>query len=536
MGNSLDIAPVSSTREDRLSLGWPHLQDLILLLLLVWLYHSIVYRLAAQWIGDENFSHGSFVPAFSLYVLWLNRKRLKDVVASPSWAGLPVIVFALLMLVLGVLGVELLTSRISLLVLLAGLIILFRGWPLFRAVLFPWAFLFLMIPLPNLILQRFTFPLQILASKLSTFLLQFIGVPVLREGNILRLARMDLDVVQACSGIRSLVSLLTLAIIYGYLLEKRNWVRIVLACSAVPIAVAANGFRVFATGVLVQYWDVDKAEGSLHTVWGFLVFVVSLVLLFSLHQLINLIWKPAAGRKLDRSPQSQPQEPKSFLSQTACATFTTNGMLRFTIAALLMLATAVGLQAHSQNEVFPPRQPLSSLPAQIDNWAGTDEAIDQETLDILGKGEFLQRDYADASQQQPDIDLFIAYYPSQKPGDTIHSVLHCIWGSGFVPERRQLIGLAFPSGTFPVNRLVIKKGLDRQLVLYWFEAHGRAVANEYRLKYYLVADSIHLHRSDGALIRLLTPMDPGESADAAQARVMKLGSQLLPLLDNYIPR
>jgi EpsI family protein len=211
-------------------------------------------------------------------------------------------------------------------------------------------------------------------------------------------------------------------------------------------------------------------------------------------------------------------------------------MLRFTIAALLMLATAVGLQAHSQNEVFPPRQPLSSLPAQIDNWAGTDEAIDQETLDILGKGEFLQRDYADASQQQPDIDLFIAYYPSQKPGDTIHSVLHCIWGSGFVPERRQLIGLAFPSGTFPVNRLVIKKGLDRQLVLYWFEAHGRAVANEYRLKYYLVADSIHLHRSDGALIRLLTPMDPGESADAAQARVMKLGSQLLPLLDNYIPR
>ena len=536
MGNSLDIGPLTSPREGRLSLGLPRLQAGILFLLLVWLYHVIVYRLALQWITDPNFSHGFFVPAFAIYVIWQDRKKLKSIVSAPSWAGLPVIVFALLMLVLGVLGVELFTSRLSILVLLAGLIILFRGWRCFRALMFPWAFLFLMIPLPNLILQRFTFPLQILASKLSTFLLELAGVPVLREGNIIHLARMSLEVVEACSGIRSLLSLLTLAIIYGYLLEKRNWVRVALACSAVPIAVAANGFRIFGTGLLVQYWDPDKAEGFFHAFQGWLIFVVSLVLLFTFHGLINLIWKPGAEQKLDRSPQSQQQEPKSFPTQTTGATQTANGTLRFTIAALLILATAVGLQAHSQSEVFPPRQPLSSLPAQIDNWTGTDESIDQETLDILGKGEFLQRDFADISEQQPDIDLFIAYYPSQKAGDTIHSVLHCIWGSGYVPERRELIELAFPSGTFPVNRVVITKGVDRQLVLYWFQAHGRAVASEYRLKYYLVADSIRLHRSDGALSRLMTPMYPGESADAAQARMMKLGSRLIPLLDNYIPR
>jgi len=537
MGNSLDIAPLTSTRGDRLSLGWPRFQGWILFLLLVWLYHAIVYRLAAQWIGDPNFSHGFFVPAFALYVLWLDRKQLKDVVPAPSWAGVPVIVFALLMLVLGVLGVELFTSRMSLLVLLAGLIILFRGWPFFRSVLFPWAFLGLMIPLPNLILQRFTFPLQILASKLSTFLLQLVGVPVLREGNVIHLAAMSLEVVEACSGIRSLLSLLTLAIIYGYLLEKRNWVRVVLACSAVPIAVAANSFRIFGTGLLVQYWDPDKAEGFFHTFQGWLIFVVSLILLFTVHHLINLFWKPNPQAKLSPQPKSEPQKSTAALTPTTGGRLPASGTLRFAIAALLMLATAVGLQAHSQNEVLPQRQPLSSMPAHIDGWTSTDETLDEQTLEILGPGEFLARDYEDQTSSQPWINLFVAYFPTQKMGDTIHSPSHCLPGAGWIPTQRQIIKLNGPGGTpFPVNRYIVSKAGERQLVLYWFQAHGRAVASEYAAKYYLVADSIRLHRSDGALIRLMTPMLRGESPDAAQARMMKLGSQLLPLLDNHIPR
>src|ERR1039457_3936894 len=179
MGNPVEIMPLAPSGERRLSSGLPGFQGWALLLLLVWLYHSIFYRLFVQWISDPNFQHGMFVPAFSLFVLWQDRKRLKNIGPAPSWAGLPVIVAALLLLILGVLGVELFTSRLSLLILVAGLIILFRGWEFFRAVLFPWAFLILMIPLPNLILQKFTFPLQMLASKLSTFLLQLVGVPVL---------------------------------------------------------------------------------------------------------------------------------------------------------------------------------------------------------------------------------------------------------------------------------------------------------------------------------------------------------------------
>jgi EpsI family protein len=202
-----------------------------------------------------------------------------------------------------------------------------------------------------------------------------------------------------------------------------------------------------------------------------------------------------------------------------------------------MFATAVGLQALKQDEVFPPRQQLKDLPAQIDGWTGTDETLDQPTLDILGPGEFLVRDYEDASQQKPWISLFIAYFPSQKMGDTIHSPNHCLPGAGWVPTLREVVQLTAPDGTsFPVNRYVVSKAGDRQIVLYWFQAHGRAVASEYSAKYYLIADSIRLHRSDGALIRFMSPMFPGESPDAAQARIMGLGNHFLPVLDNYIPR
>ncbi|MFZ0361803.1 MAG: exosortase C-terminal domain/associated protein EpsI [Terriglobales bacterium] len=218
-----------------------------------------------------------------------------------------------------------------------------------------------------------------------------------------------------------------------------------------------------------------------------------------------------------------------------------SGSLRFWKVAPLMLAAALLLQAHSRDEVFPPRQLLKFFPAQIDGWTGTDETLDQETLDILGPGDFLVRNYVrdseNSSDPQPWINLYIAYFPSQKAGDTIHSPNHCLPGAGWVPTSREIIQLTSPDGSlFPVNRYVVEKSGHRQLVLYWFQAHGRAVASEYSAKYYLIHDSIQLHRSDGSLVRLMTPMFEGESPDAAQARMMKLGAQLLPLLDNYIPR
>jgi EpsI family protein len=213
------------------------------------------------------------------------------------------------------------------------------------------------------------------------------------------------------------------------------------------------------------------------------------------------------------------------------------GSLRFGIAAALMLATAIVLQAHSRSEYFPPRSPLSSLPSQIDGWTGTDSVLDQQTLVILGPGEFLMRDYVNPSQPQTWINLYIAYFPSQRAGDTIHSPNHCLPGAGWVPTSREVVQLRRPDGSsFPVNRYIVAKGSERQLVLYWFQAHGREVASEYWAKYYLVSDSVRMNRSDGGLVRLMTPMLNGETPDETQSRLATISSDIIPQLDRYMPR
>ena len=282
MGNHAQAARLSER-----VISPPLWQAFVLAGLTVWLYSSILFRLVQQWWQDPNFSHGFLVPAFSLFVLWENRSRLANLTAKPSASGLMVLILALAVLVVGVLGAELFLSRVSLLLLLAGLIVFFLGWNYFRSVLFPWAFLILMIPIPAIVFNQITFPLQILASKVAAAVLPLAGVPVLREGNVIILPAMPLEVAEACSGIRSLMSLVTLAIIYGYLMETRKSVRVTLALAAVPIAVVANSLRIVGTGLLVQYWDPDKALGFFHLFSGWLIFVVSLLMLFVLHQILR---------------------------------------------------------------------------------------------------------------------------------------------------------------------------------------------------------------------------------------------------------
>jgi len=199
------------------------------------------------------------------------------------------ILLGLMMLVLGDLGAELFISRTSLPILIAGLVTLLLGWNFLRAVLFPLAFLILMIPIPAIVFNQITFPLQLLASKIASSILPALGVPVLREGNIIGLPLMQLEVAEACSGIRSLMSLTTLAIIYGYLTESNVWIRVLLAVASLPIAVATNSLRIVGTGLLVQYWDPDKAEGFFHAFSGWLIFVMSLIMLFLFHYLIRLL-------------------------------------------------------------------------------------------------------------------------------------------------------------------------------------------------------------------------------------------------------
>jgi EpsI family protein len=214
-----------------------------------------------------------------------------------------------------------------------------------------------------------------------------------------------------------------------------------------------------------------------------------------------------------------------------------SGILRFALAAALLALTAILLQARGRTEIIPPRMPLSSFPAHLGNWDSTDIELDKATLDVLGPGDFLERVYQDPDGKLPNVDLFLAYFPSQRAGDTIHSPQHCLPGSGWIPDENSRVTLSLPGhDPFPANRYVISKAGARELVLYWFWAHDRGVASEYRAKLYLVQDSIRMNRSDGALVRITADMFPGETPDTAQQRVLPFASRIVPILNNYIPR
>jgi exosortase len=261
----------------------------MVVLLAAWLYGPFALRMASQWWHDPNYTHGFFVPVFSLFLLWERRAKLATLRIDPAWSGLVILVFALMTLVVGTIKSGFFLYRVSVLLFIAGMVVFLAGWKHLAAISFPLAFLFLMIPSPTL-MEQITFPLQIIASKTASFLLMLAGVPAIREGNIILLPSAQLEVAEACSGIRSLFSLLTLTIVYGHLAETKIGVRVLLAFMAVPISVFANALRIAFTGLMVEGWGVERAQGTIHALSGWLVFVASLGLIFLLHRLIQILW------------------------------------------------------------------------------------------------------------------------------------------------------------------------------------------------------------------------------------------------------
>jgi exosortase len=255
----------------------------LLLAALTYTYWHVWEKLVHDWRTNDNYSHGFLVVPLALYLAWERRARLTAPVKS-SLAGLAVILLGVVLFIAGVLGAELFLTRVSMLVVVAGCVLYVAGWHHLRALAFPLTFLLLMIPIPALVFNEIAFPLQLMASKLGEFTLRAVGIPVLREGNMITLASVTLEVAEACSGIRSLVSLLTLSIIYSYFCERRWLVRCLLVALTPPIAILANGLRVAAIGIAAHLQGPQAADGSIHTASGWLVFMLAFGALIVLHR------------------------------------------------------------------------------------------------------------------------------------------------------------------------------------------------------------------------------------------------------------
>ncbi len=258
----------------------------ILLASFFFLYSGVLRKLVHDWSIDENYSHGFLVIPMALYLAWERKDQFAAAIGRSSWAGLAAVLGSMALLIVGILGAEVFTTEVSLIGTIAGCVLFLFGWRALGVMLFPIAFLLLMVPIPAIIFNQITFPMQLVASRSAEMGLSALQIPVLREGNVIHLANTSLEVAEACSGIRSLISLVTLGIIYGYFMEQRQWIRVYIGLATIPVAIIANGFRVAGTGAAAHYIGPETAQGFFHTFSGWLVFVSSVIMLFAEHQLV----------------------------------------------------------------------------------------------------------------------------------------------------------------------------------------------------------------------------------------------------------
>jgi exosortase D (VPLPA-CTERM-specific) len=502
------------------------------------LFRNVLAKLVYDWGADQNYSHGFLMAPLAAYVIWRKRAELALIPRRPSMLGLLLIVGSLLTLAAGIIGAELFLTRLALLGTLAGAVVFVLGRRHLRELGFAFLLLALAIPIPAIIFNQITFPLQLLASRFGEAAISACRIPVLREGNVIILATTSLEVAEACSGIRSLVSLVTLAVIWGYLSDSPMWLRWLLAASSVPIAIFANGIRVAGTGIAAHFVGPAAAEGFFHTFSGWLVFVVAALLMLIVHRL-GTRFGPAAR-------VAAPGEPVSGAVPAAPAADASQGrgiLIRSSVVFGCFMITALVLGAVTRTEAIALREPLKTMPLRVGTWDGQDAGeFDPAIVATLGVDEYLNRSYA--ARGRPWVGLYIGYYRSQRQGQTMHSPLNCMPGAGWQPSSRSLVEVPIPpragaaGGNATVNRLIIQKGLDRLLVLYWYQAHGRIVASEYWGKIYTVLDAIRLNRSDGALVRVIVPIASQDAAAeaAAERTAIEFVSTLMPVLSTYLDR
>lgn len=488
---------------------WSALAGLALLVVLLGaLYYLVLVHLGRQWWADENYSHGFLIPLVSAYLVWERRDRLRALSPHPSLVGSLVLLVGLGLLFLGVVGAELLVQRISLLVVLAGLVLFILGREFLRVLTVPLVLLLFMIPPPQILFNAIAFPLQGLAARTAEATLRFLSIPVLREGNIITLANTSLEVAEACSGIRSLITLMALAATLACLTRIGTWRGLALVAVSVPIAVIANAARVAGTGVLAYHYGPRVADGFFHTVSGWLLFLVAAALLGGAWIVLKAI-----GAKRHRHEPSGERERAQEVVPAACWPRLT---VRLGVsAALVGLALGVaGIISHG--EAVPLRRSFEAFPGRIGAWQGVREALPPSVLDLLRVSDYVNRLYV--NPRSLPIWLYVGYYETQRQGQIIHSPQNCLPGGGWTILSHTYMPVTLPGRGEPVtiNRVLIGREGDRQLVLYWYQERGRIIANEYAAKLYLVTDAATRNRTDGALVRISAPVVGSEEVTLQQ--------------------
>jgi exosortase D (VPLPA-CTERM-specific) len=397
-----------------------------------------------------------------------------------------------------------------------------------------------MNPIPRFFYNNMSLKLQLISSQLGVAVMRLFGVSVFLEGNVIDLGNYKLQVAEACSGLNYLFPLMTLGVIIAYLFRGNAWMRWCLFLSTIPITVLMNSLRVGVIGVLVDRFGIAQAEGFLHWFEGWVIFIACLLLLLAeAWALLRLTG--------DRRSLREVLTPALPLVPTAAPVARTRELGKPAVAMLLVLLAAV-LPARAlpqRPEVQPRRESFAEFPQQIGAWHGRRSTLDAIYLDTLRLDDYVLADFArtDAAGEPtksgaPPVNLYIAYYASQRGGQSAHSPRSCLPGAGWNIldfGQREVRGARSNGTELRVNRAVVQHGSERQLVYYWFQERGRTITNEYLVKWYLFEDALLRNRTDGALVRLITPLQQNEAAADADARLTQFANAVLPALAAYLP-
>ena len=487
-------------------------------------FHGSLLELVRRWSKQEEYSHGFLIPLVVAWLLWTRRDALRNSAGQPSWAGLALIALAALMNVIGELSAIFILSQVGFVVALAGIVLAIGGYSLLRVTLIPIVFLLFAIPLPYFVDSILTLQLQLVSSQLGVFVIELFHIPVYLDGNIIDLGSSKLLVAEACSGLRYLYPLLSLSFLAAYLFQAPIWQRVIVFLSAVPITIAMNGFRIGVVGILVSKGGPEQAEGLLHLFEGWIVFIACAAILAAE---IVVLARVSGKRFFDvfHPPVIKPQRKSEPVSRS---------YLPITVCLVTLIATGLTVSlVNDRQEIIPERSRFAAFPLRIGQWQGRPSMLEPDVERGLKFDDYILSDYSEADRRP--VNLYVAYYASQRQGESPHSPLVCIPGGGWQITHFERFNNGTAGQPLPYNRVIVARDTKQMVVYYWFEERGRAIANEWWSKWYLFADSLLKNRTDGALVRLTTQILPGELERDADIRLQSFMREVVPALKGYLP-
>lgn len=499
--------------------------------MLFFVFFDGLERMVHIWDTKEEYGHGYMIPVIILFLIWQKKDLLEQAEFKGSWPGVLITAVGLLFYIVGELGSHYTAIQYAFVVATIGLVLSMMGKKSFFIIIVPLIMLFFMIPLPNFLLNALSTKLQLISSEIGVAVIRLFDISVYLEGNVIDLGIYKLQVVEACSGLNYLFPLMTLGFMTAYFFTGSFWKKATIFLSTIPITVLMNSLRIGAVGVTVEHWGIEMAEGVLHDFEGWAIFMSCIGLLILEMWVLSKIGRNKLQLREAFGLDFPEPTPDDAITQSRRVPVT------FAISTVLLAITVVlSIVLPDRVEVIPERKQFVEFPLKVSGWTGYTRKIDQKALDLLDLSDYIMADYVGPADER--VSFYIAYYESQRKGASIHSPKACIPGGGWEIKSidDHVVGnILIVDELLKVRRLVTQKGDVKQLVYYWFQQRGRVLSHEYLLKWYLFSDAIMMNRSDGALVRIVTTLKPGEDMSIADERLQVFLTGIVPVITEYVP-